>query len=72
MMADADRLGGSTRSSDPDTGKNVLEDIDTVIDSVIEEVCTKSLQISFFSMSVHTPLSVGVSKYLNAAEWFEN
>ena len=43
MMADADRLGGSTRSSDPDTGKNVLEDIDTVIDSVIEEVCTKSL-----------------------------
>ena len=43
--------GGSTRSSDPNTGKNVqeidspsaLEDIDTVIDSVIEEVCTKSL-----------------------------
>ena len=72
MMAVADRFGESTRSSDPDTGKNVLEDIDTVIDSVIEEVCTKSLQISFFSMSVHTPLSVGVSKYLNAAEWFEN
>ena len=43
MMAVADRFGGSTRSSDPDTGKNILEDIDTVIDSVIEEVCTKSL-----------------------------
>jgi len=42
MIADADRFGGSSRSSDPDTGKYVLEDIDTVIDSVIEEVFTKS------------------------------
>ena len=51
IISVAGGFGGSTRSSDPNIGKNVQkidspsakEDIDTVIDSVIEEVCTKSL-----------------------------